>query len=158
MISIFIFSVVSMYLFFNQGKMFNWKSEQPAPVPGNEDISSVFVVMSPCISIMGNCFRICFPHGIRLANIIIITLHFGDRIFREFPRRALTWLQNQPYTADWNHQEPGVRILPVATQSSGQYRKIESAPEANTSALWPWLLLDWFSFFPGWLPPSPKGS
>ena len=59
------------------------------------------------------------------------SLHFGDRIFREFPGNALTWLTNQPYTADMSYLEPGGRILPDATQSSGQYRKIESAPEAS---------------------------
>ena len=81
-LSVFFFSVVGMYflkirekyLVENQKKKKRSQNNEPVPVPGHEDLSLGFVVMLLYISVTGNCFSICFPHGIRLANIITVTL------------------------------------------------------------------------------------
>lgn len=77
MISIFITSVTRMYSFKIRKKVGikyqnitqKIPNNEHAPVPDQEDISSVFVFMLLCVSTMGNCFRICSPHGIRLADV-----------------------------------------------------------------------------------------
>lgn len=108
---------------------------------------------------MGNCFRICSPNSIRLANVIIITL-FMLGIEFSGPGKALTWFQNQPYTVDLNHQEPGGEILPVATESSGQHpcREDRIRAEANASVLRHWFLIAWLLSFHVDHPPQATNS
>lgn len=69
----------------------------------------------------GNCFRICSPHTIRTANIIIIIIIlFTLEIEFSGTGKALTWLQNQLSLAHLNHHEPGDGILSVATSLLGR--------------------------------------
>lgn len=135
MISIFITSVTRMYSFKIRKKVDlktktkhrRSQNNEHAPVPDQEDVSSVFVFMLLCVSTIGNCFRICSPRRIRLADIFIILFTLEIEFWG--PGKALTWLQNQPSITDSNHQKPGDEILPVATvaQANSPAQKIRSA-------------------------------
>lgn len=77
-----------------------------------------------------NCFRFCFPCGIRLANIIIFTCFTLEIDFSgNFQGNSDLVTES----ADRNHQIPGGGILPVDAHSSGQCRKVESVLEENFS-------------------------